>query len=169
LAGLSGEEPQPSAAPAESFEAAAPDSDDSRKLSKAAKARAKKAAAEADRERSIAEAKLTCRDYASEETLAISDKLKLRGLRVVQVPSDGNCLYRSLLHQWASRVAVSSYQEVRTVVASEMQLRPALYASFVELDGDEDYDGWQPPPPPLPSSPPPPTLFPMCSFAPAIS
>jgi hypothetical protein len=66
-------------------------------MSKAAKMRAKKAAAEAERERAIAEAKLTARDYAAEENAAISAKLKPRALKIVEVPSDGNCLFAALL------------------------------------------------------------------------
>lgn len=103
--------------------------------------RAKKAAAEAERERAIAEAKLNARDYAAEETAAISAKLKPRGLKVVEVPSDGNCLYRSLLRQFAPSVSVSSYQDVRALIAEEMQRNCSAYSAFAELDGDEDYDG----------------------------
>ena len=95
-------------------------------MSKAAKLRAKKAAAEAERERAIAEAKLTARDYAAEETAAIAAKLKPRGLKIVEVPSDGNCMYRSLLRQWSSRVNVSTYADVRSIIASEMQDHSSL-------------------------------------------
>ncbi len=111
-------------------------------MSKAAKLRAKKAAAEAERERAIAEAKLNTRDYAAEETAAITAKLKPRGLKVVEVPSDGNCLYRSLLRQWAPHVEVSTYQDVRSLIAREMEAHASLYSAFAELEGDEDYDGW---------------------------
>lgn len=95
-------------------------------MSKAAKLRAKKAATEAERERAIAEAKLTARDYAAEETAAIAAKLKPRGLKIVEVPSDGNCMYRSLLRQWSSRVNVSTYTDVRSIIASEMQDHSSL-------------------------------------------
>jgi hypothetical protein len=95
-------------------------------MSKAAKVRAKKAAAEAERERAIAEAKLTARDYAAEETAAIAAKLKPRGLKIVEVPSDGNCMYRSLLRQWSSRVNVSTYADVRSIIAREMQDHSSL-------------------------------------------
>ncbi len=88
-----------------------------KKLSKAARVRAKKAAAEAERERAIAEARLHTRDYAAEETAAISEKLKPRGLKVVEVPSDGNCLYRSLLRQFAAHTSMSSYQDVLSLLA----------------------------------------------------
>lgn len=111
-------------------------------MSKAAKVRAKKAAAEAERERAIAEAKLTARDYAAEETAAIAAKLKPRGLKIVEVPSDGNCMYRSLLRQWSSRVNVSTYADVRSIIAREMQDHSSLYSCFVELEDEEDYDGY---------------------------
>ena len=112
-------------------------------MSKAATVRAKKAAAEAERERAIAEAKLTARDYAAEENAAIEAKLKPRGLKVVQVPSDGNCLYRSLLRQWSSRLGASTYQDIRSIIADEMQEHGGEYSSFVECEEGEDYNGSQ--------------------------
>jgi hypothetical protein len=150
LAGLTQEEAAPeapaaTAASSTSAAARAPDDDadavdeSGKKLSKAAKMRAKKAAAEAERERAIAEAKLHTRDYAAEETAAISAKLKPRGLKVVEVPSDGNCMYRSLLRQFGAVEGLSSYQDVRALVASEMQRNSGAYSAFVELEGDEDY------------------------------
>jgi hypothetical protein len=117
--------------------------DGGKKMSKAAKVRAKKAAAEAERERAIAEAKLTARDYAAEENAAIEAKLKPRGLKIVQVPSDGNCLYRSLLRQWSSRLGASTYQDIRSIVANEMREHGGEYSSFVECEEGEDYDGSQ--------------------------
>ncbi len=154
LAGLNEDEAAPEAAAAAAAQAAtgrvADDGIDTvdeagKKISKAAKLRAKKAAAEAERERTIAEAKLNTRDYAAEETAAICAKLKPRALKVVEVPSDGNCLYRSLLRQYAAHADVlgglSSYQDVRALVASELLRNRGVYAAFVELEGDEDYDG----------------------------
>lgn len=151
LAGLAQDEKLPSAPSHTVEDAAAPDDaggdagdESGKKLSKAAKLRAKKAAAEADRERAIAEAKLNTRDYAAEETAAIAAKLKPRGLKVVEVPSDGNCLYRSLLRQWSPCAELSTYQDVRSIIAGEMDAHATLYSAFVELEGDEDYSGFFP-------------------------
>ena len=147
LAGLTQDEQAPSAPSptVDDVDAGGDAGDESgKKLSKAAKIRAKKAAAEADRERAIAEAKLNTRDYAAEETAAITAKLKPRGLKVVEVPSDGNCLYRSLLRQWSPCAALSTYQDVRSIIAGEMEEHATLYSAFVELEGDEDYNGFPP-------------------------
>ena len=38
-------------------------------------------------------------------------------------------------------VSVSSYQDVRALIAEEMQRNSSAYSAFAELDGDEDYDG----------------------------
>lgn len=122
-----------------------------RKKEKALKKKQNKAAKEREKEeaRELARAEEgpSARQLELEALGARLSKLR-PSLRMVEVPGDGHCLYRSVadqvrsvrpdLFQWR-RPLEFSHEEIRCLCADEMLGAPGKYEPFAELNGDEGF------------------------------
>eukprot|EP00940_MAST-03C_sp_MAST-3C-sp2_P001830 g1830.t1 len=127
---------------AEKKEAAAPTSDTSEKgvkLSRAQKRRMKKAEAERKRqeEKDALRRALAGSSSRERELAAISAKLKKIGLRMKEIPSDGHCLYRAIVHQLTTTKSgycpstKDGHLEIRKLAANFMRTHEDDFLPFL--------------------------------------
>ncbi|XP_064835538.1 deubiquitinase OTUD6B isoform X2 [Oncorhynchus masou masou] len=91
-------------------------------LSKAQKRRDKKAAAEKERERRIAEAEVeNLSGLRHQEGLKLSQKLVERQLQIREISSDGHCMYRAVEDQLGQHGLGLTLKDLRTQTAQHMR------------------------------------------------
>ncbi|XP_052816865.1 deubiquitinase OTUD6B-like [Mya arenaria] len=118
----------------------------SKKPSKAQKRRAKKAAADQEREDRIHEQEIeNLTSSRNMEAVRITGLLSTRGLQIHEIPSDGNCLYAAICHQMKSRKLTHSVDSLRSKVAAYMREHAADFMPFLTTDSgdcftDDDFE-----------------------------
>lgn len=110
----------------------------------------KEAQREAEKEREKLEAGPSARDVELEALEAVLSVQK-PPLKVLEIPSDGHCLYRSIADQ-VRRLrpelcdyqgpADEMYKEVRRICATSLRGDRENYAPFAELKEGEDFEGY---------------------------
>jgi hypothetical protein len=112
--------------------------------SRADKKRKEKAAADAARERAVAEAAQGAPNLREEELNEIRRKLSPMGLTVREIAADGNCLYRAIADQLDLVTAgppqggprgEQPYVAVRAMAAKFMRDHPGDFQPFLTLEG----------------------------------
>lgn len=77
------------------------------------------------------------------EQEAFGKKLRDLGLLVVEIPSDGNCLFSAVSHQLSLYGRAIGCKEVRRVASDELRSHRERYESFVEYTQDTpDFDSY---------------------------
>lgn len=116
------------------------------RVSKAQKRREKKSQQEREREQRIANE--DCSDLnknrADEESM-FKDILQSKNLRIVEVPSDGDCMYKALSHQLESSGRTISVQELRSktadyIIAHKDEFLPFLTTDDGDILNDEQFE-----------------------------
>jgi len=102
------------------------------KLSKAQKRRNNKASANREREQRIAEQEeLNVFGERNIETNKIKEKLKIKGLMIYEIPSDGDCLYKAVDVGLTSVGVALGVTELRKRVANHILKCPNDYLPFL--------------------------------------
>lgn len=116
------------------------------KLSKAQKRRQRQLEQEAERTAAIEEEIMNMGETSRMvEERALSQLLEPRGLRIHDIPADGNCMYRALAHQCElhglqelvdNETSLTSHQVLRRKAAKHIREHPDEYMPFVMDDSD---------------------------------
>ncbi|CAJ1367193.1 unnamed protein product [Effrenium voratum] len=108
----------------------------------------KEAQKEADKEREKREAGPSARELELTALAAALTKQK-PPLEVLEIPSDGHCLYRSVAdqlrrftHHEFTESADERYKEVRKICAESLRSQVENYSPFAELKEGEDFEGY---------------------------
>ncbi|CAB9528828.1 OTU domain-containing protein 6B [Seminavis robusta] len=136
LSGSGDSKDTPAPAPEPLVEKTAEEEERERKQAKARRKREKAKEKERDRELEIerenAEAGPSLRKIELER---IEQQLTPLGLKIEEIASDGNCLYRAVAAHCGN-----SYQETRTLCADSLAKNEAEFAPFCEYDDDKTQD-----------------------------
>ena len=109
------------------------------KVSKAKKRKEKKEKNEQDREQAIALQEIeNQKGPALLELKRIQEKLRLRGLQVKDVKSDGNCMYYAVADQLSRNLSISkTWHELREKICDYMLENPDNFQPYITTaDGD---------------------------------
>eukprot|EP00794_Sanderia_malayensis_P019247 gene19247-21175_t len=107
-------------------------SDDKPRKSKAQKRRERKEEEERERAKRLAEAEIENKNSARNvEAEQLSALLLRHGLRIKEIPPDGNCLYNAIADQLANSESQLDWKTLRSMTASQMRDRKDEFLPFM--------------------------------------